>query len=60
MSLARVRSWTSGRGSKVVARSLRCMRERESDRSRSDSDRRKMKGNGVKPAPGPPIYREVH
>jgi hypothetical protein len=56
-SLAGVGSWTSGRGSKAVARSLRRMRERESDRSGSDSNGRKTKGNEVNPASGRPIYR---
>jgi hypothetical protein len=44
--LARVGGWMGGRGSKAVARSLRCAQERESDRRRSDNDGRKMKGMG--------------
>jgi hypothetical protein len=59
-SLARVGTWMGGHGSKAIARSLRCVRERESDGSRSDSDRRKTKGNGVNPTLGRTIYRGVH
>jgi hypothetical protein len=48
-SLARAGSWTDGRGSKVVARSLRRARERERESDESDSDGGRRRGMGSTP-----------